>query len=160
STSAENRGTDWIDLANDQKTLFYTSEGVEVLKFNLGNQTQLSPFAMSIGTGPAFAIRLLPRVDATGIVHLDGSGGLLVADTASIKRLDSCGNVMLLSYGGGLGNNLQFQALALDPNGTSFWAGDAKGNNFYRFNIKSGAVEVGPISTGPSTSLGGMCVKG
>jgi hypothetical protein len=160
SPMAENRGTDWIDLANDQKTLFYTSEGLEVLKFNVVNATQLSPFAtLPKGTGPAFAIRLLPRVDATGIVHLDGSGGLLVADTASIKRLDSSGNVKQ-SYGGGLGNNLQFQALALDPNGTSFWAGDAKGDNFYRFNIASGAVEVGPISTGPSTSLGGMCVKG
>jgi len=161
SPTAENRGTDWIDLANDQRTLFYTSEGVEVLKFDVAMSTQLiPPFAtLPSGTGPAFAIRLLPRVDSTGTVFLDGSGGLLVADTTNIKRLNSSGSV-IQSYGSGLANNPQFVALALDPNGTSFWAGDAKNSNFYRFSLASGALEVGPIFVGSSKNIGGMCVKG
>ena len=33
-------------------------------------------------------------------------------------------------------------------------------NNFYRFNIASGAVEAGPFNTGAGTQLFGLCLKG
>jgi hypothetical protein len=62
-------------------------------------------------------------------------------------------------------------ALALDPNGSSFWAGNPNtspnSGTFYRFNIATGAVEVGPISTGVTfstspfqTGFHGICLKG
>ncbi|MFQ5505115.1 MAG: hypothetical protein ACE5F1_10005 [Planctomycetota bacterium] len=52
-------------------------------------------------------------------------------------------------------------SLNLDPNGSSFWAGNFGSSNFYRFNIATGAVEVGPISTGTrGSTLFGITVKG
>jgi DNA-binding beta-propeller fold protein YncE len=82
----EVRGTDWIDLAADQGTIFYTSEGRKVKRFNVGTNTQLSDFATLPGSGVAFALRLLPPGD--------GSGGLLVADSTNIKRLNGSGAVV------------------------------------------------------------------
>ena len=140
-------GPDWVDLAADQKTIFYTSESRIVRRFDAAADTQLADFATLPGSGPAFALRLLPPGD--------GSGGLLVADSSDVKRLDGSGAVVQ-TYDAP-GENDWF-SLNLDPNGTSFWAGDFGTNNFYRFNIATGAVEAGPIASGGS--LFGICLKG
>ncbi|MDQ2940845.1 MAG: DUF11 domain-containing protein [Chloroflexota bacterium] len=140
-------GPDWIDLAADQATMFYASEGREIRRFNVQTDTQLATFATLPGSDNAYALRLLPPGD--------GTGGLLVADRTEIKRLDGSGAVVL-TYDAA-GQNGWF-SLNLDPNGTSFWAGDFNTNNFYRFNIASGAIEIGPINTGGT--LFGLCLKG
>jgi hypothetical protein len=147
--ATEDRGSDWIDLAANQTTLFYTSEGQRVLRFDIGTNTQMADFATGLPGSAAYALRILPPGD--------GSGGVLVADTQTIVRLDGSGTVV--QQYDAPGEDLWF-ALNLDPNGTSFWSGDASTNNFYRFNIASGAIEVGPINTGPGTSLAGLCLKG
>lgn len=150
AAATENRGTDWLDLASDQKTMFYTSEGTHVKRFDVsGGGAQLADFnAVALPGSNAFALRLLPPGD--------GTGGLLVADTADIKRLDGTGTV-IQSYSVA-GENSWF-SLNLDPNGTSFWAGNFGTGKFYRFNISTGAVEVGPINTSTS-SFFGLCLKG
>lgn len=146
--AVESRGSDWNDLASDQKTMFYTSEGGLVKRYDVsGAGAQLADFTPVAIGGTNFALRLLPPGD--------GSGGLLVAHSADIKRLDSTGAVVQ-TYDVA-GENGWF-ALNLDPNGTSFWAGDFGTNNFYRFGIASGLVEVGPIAS--NGSLFGLCVKG
>jgi hypothetical protein len=146
------RGSDWIELASDQKTLFYTSEGRIIRRFDVsGEGTQLSDFG-NLGelSGKLFALRLLPPGD--------GSGGLLVAGRDHIRRFGASGSV-IQSYTAP-GENFWF-ALNLDPNGTSFWAGDLGTGHVYRFNIASGAIEVGPISTGAfEGALGGICAYG
>ncbi len=149
TAATEARGTDWLDLAADQKTLFYTSEGGRILRLDVsGAGTQLADFA-NIG-GVSYALRLLPPGD--------GSGGLLVANSTAIKRLDGAGNVVKTYVAPG--ENSWF-SLNLDPNGTSFWAGDFGTGDFFRFNIATGAVEVGPINTGTGAgTLFGICVKG
>lgn len=139
------RGSDWMDLAADQTTMYYTSEGGSVKRYDVGADAQLADFAAIGGTN--FALRLLPPGD--------GTGGLLVAHTADIKRLDGTGAVAQTYDVAGEDG---WFSLNLDPNGTSFWAGDFGTNNFYRFDIASGAVEVGPIASGGS--LFGLCVKG
>lgn len=144
----ESRGSDWMDLAADQVTMFYTSEGRAVKRYDVsGAGAQLPDFTVLPGGGTAFALRLLPPGD--------GTGGLLVADAGDIKRLDGAGNVTQ-TYDVA-GEDLWF-SLNLDPNGTSFWAGDFGTNNFYRFDIATGALEVGPIASGGS--LFGLCLKG
>ena len=149
------RGSDWIDLAADQSTMFYTSEGRAIQRFDVNTNTQLPNFATLPGVlidGPnkAFALRLLPP--------FDGSGGLLVADRSNIKRLDANGNVVQTYDAKGV--NTWF-ALNLDPNGTSFWSADSDTPVFYRFNIQTGKKEVGPIDTGTGLfSVFGLCVKG
>jgi Concanavalin A-like lectin/glucanases superfamily len=142
------RGTDWIDLAADQHTMFFDSEGPTTYRFDVaGAGSQLPNFA---NTGPeAFALRLLPP--------FDGSGGALIADGSRVVRVDGSGAIVqTYSFPGGA--SLLF-ALNLDPNGTSFWTGDIFGAKFARLNIATGATEVGPILTG-QREVAGLCVKG
>jgi len=140
-------GPDWVDVASNQTTIFYSDgEGRFIRRFDtVGGQ--LADFAVLPGADQAFALRLLPPGD--------GTGGLIVADRANIKRLDGAGAVAFTYDVAGEDN---WFSMNLDPNGTSFWAGDFGTNNFYRFNIVSGAVEIGPVNTGGQ--LFGLCLKG
>jgi uncharacterized repeat protein (TIGR01451 family) len=140
-------GPDWIDLAADQATMFFASEGRDIRRFDVQADIQLANFTTLQGSGNAFALRLLPPGD--------GTGGLLVADRVNIKRLDGSGAVVQ-TYD--LAGEDDWFALNLDPNGTSFWAGNSFTQNFYRFDIATGATELGPINSGGQ--LFGLCLKG
>jgi beta-propeller repeat-containing protein len=144
----EFRGSAWIDLAADQKTVYYTSGGVQVKRYNVATGTQLPDFATLPDDGAAQAVRLLPPYD--------GSGGILVGQLTSVKRLNASGTVVQ-TYG--VPGESGWVGLDLDPNGTSFWAGAVFSGNVYRFNISSGAIELGPISVGPPGTATGICAK-
>ncbi|MHB9074249.1 MAG: PEP-CTERM sorting domain-containing protein [Desulfobaccales bacterium] len=122
--ATQNRGSDWIELAADNKTLYYTSEGTTIFRYDTSTNTQLANFATLSG-GTAFALRLL------------ADGTLLVADGVDIKRLDSAGNVIQtyddLSV-------VSWFALNIDPDGTSFWSADYSSSQIFQFDIASGAV--------------------
>ena len=141
-------GTDWIDLASDLTTLFYSSEERTILRFDTATNTQLADFAELPGAGHAFALRLLPPGD--------GSGGLLVADESDIKRLDGAGHVVQIYDDAGQDD---WFALNLDPGGTAFWAADSDTDRLYRFNIATGAIER-QFTAGPGNTISGVCVKG
>ena len=141
------RGSDWVELAVDQKTLFYTSEGSDIRRYDAAAHAQLTPFATGL-PHEHYALRLLPPGD--------GSGGMLVAATDEIQRLNASGAVVQTYDVPGSG--LWF-ALNLDPNGTSFWSADLSTGNIFRFNINSGAVEVGPIAN-PGVTVAGLCLLG
>ena len=148
SVAVENGGTNWIDLTRNGKVIFYTSEGRLIKRFDVFNNAQLPAFANLGNPGSPyfqlFALRLLP------------DGGLLVADKKNIKRLNSSGAVVKVYDAEGQND---WRSLNLDPNGLSFWAGDATSGKLYRFNIATGAIEVGPVSI-QSGSLSGLCVYG
>jgi len=147
--AVEERGTDWLDLTADGNTLYYTSEGRQILRYDVLNNLQLTPLPTPLAPddgGKAYALRLLPPGD--------GFGGMLVADRFEIKRLGSDG-VVVGTYDAPLEND--WFALTLDENGTSFWAGGVFTGKLYRFNIATGAIEVGPIHTGDI--IRGLCVK-
>ncbi len=119
------RGTDWIDLAADQKTVYYTSESGIVHRADTSTNTVLSNFATPGGT--SFALRLL------------SDGGALVAHTSNVLRLDSTGAITK-TYTGFTGSSELF-ALNLDPDGKSFWTGDIGGStNVYRVDIATGSI--------------------
>jgi len=146
------RGSDWIDLGADQCTMHYTSEGTEVKRFDVCTNTQLSDFAPT-GTLPgsnAYALRLL-------VAGQVGSGGLLVADTQAIHRLDSGGNIVQ-SYDAP-GENCWF-ALNLDPDSTSFWSADFCTSNVYKFDIATGAILLSFNTGTPTNTVFGLTVKG
>src|SRR5207247_2881992 len=67
------RGTDWIELAADQCTMFYSSEGTIIRRYNVCTHSQLPDFA-TLPHGLSYALRLLP------------TGGMLVADTSEVLR--------------------------------------------------------------------------
>ena len=117
------RGTDWIDLAADQCTVFYTSEGTIVRRFDTCTNTQLSDFATGLPQS-SWGLRIL------------ANGDVLVANTSTVKRLDSSGNI-IQTYTPTPSASLLF-ALNLDPDGTSFWTADIFSTNVYKFDIASG----------------------
>jgi hypothetical protein len=126
--AVEDRGADWIDLAPDGCTLYYTSEGTSVKRFNVCTSTQLPDFATGLPGSVAYAIKLLPAAQG---------GGALIADTSSIVRLDASGNIVN-QYGTG-GSGAWF-SLALDPSGTSFWAGKSDTGDVTKFDFAGNSL--------------------
>jgi sugar lactone lactonase YvrE len=145
SPATEDRGTDWLELSPDGCTLYYTSEGTSVEAYDLCTNTQLTDFATGLPGAAAFAVKMLPN------------GGALVADTDSIVRLDSTGTVVQ-TYGEDV--NASWFSLALDPSGTSFWAGDTLSGLVEKFDLSSGAV-LASFNTGSTfgeDAVGGLAV--
>lgn len=120
----EARGSDWIDLAADQCTMFYTSEGPNVKRFNVCTKTQLTDFNRDpLPDGVSFALRILP------------TGDLFVANNSVITLLDSAGN--FVDTYDAAGQDCWF-ALNLDPDGETFWSADFCTADVYRFDIETG----------------------
>ena len=138
------RGSDWVDLAADQQTLFYTSEGDTVRRYDVAGDTQLTDFG-TIPGAQLFANRIL------------SDGGLLVAGWTSgnVYRLNSTGALIdTFNIGGSL------FALNLDPDGQTFWTADYSSGEIYRANISDGLV-VTQFNAAPfSTSLAGLAIFG
>lgn len=148
SPTIENRGTDWIDLAADQKTLFYTSEGHLVKRFDVSvDGGQLSDFATGLPGAAAFALRILPN------------GNVLVADSSAVLQLNTSGSI-IHTYSPCDGPCGGLFSLNLDPDGLHFWVGDSSTGIIYKIRIAdAGAVIDQTISTG-SLALFGVVVFG
>ena len=144
----ESRGTDWIDLASDQCTLHYTSEGEALRAYNVCTRTQLPDFASGL-PGPCYAH------------HFLADGGELVACSTVVKRLNAKGEVTQTyepKLQGGETPVVLF-ALNLDPDGKSFWTGDLSSGEIWRIDIASGEVSE-QFNAGVNTVLGGLAVIG
>jgi hypothetical protein len=143
SPAPENVGVDWIDLAPDQCTVYYTSEGTTVKTFNVCTNppfgVQGADFATGLPGTNAFALQLLP------------GGGALVADRQSIVRLNASGGVAH-SYDAA-GEDCWF-GLALDPDATSFWSTDFCTGDVARFSITGALLTTFNTGTGPNTVFG------
>lgn len=139
------RGTDWIDLAADQNTMFYTSEGSAVKRFNVGTNTQLDDFANATTAGlvgPCFAL------------HIRTNGDVMVACTSQVYRLNATGSVVQ-TYPAPPNASVLF-ALNLDPDGTSFWTGDLGGSGeVYKIDISTGTILL-TIDTENQGSIGDL----
>lgn len=139
------RGSDWIDLASDQKTLFYTSEGAEIKRFDVSTNTQLPDFATGLPR-PCFALRIR------------ANGEVLVACRSGAFRLSPTGTVIQSYPAATYGVSFLF-ALNLDPDGTSFWTADIFSGDIVRIDIASGA-QITKFNAGIFTSLAGLAVFG
>ena len=139
----DDRGSDWIDLASDQCTLFYTSEGTLVKRFNVCTNAQLPDFA-TLPSGSAFALRIRP------------SGEVLVAATNAVYRLDATG-ALVQTYT--IPNPITLFALNLDPDGTSFWTGDLSSGDIFKVDIVTGNI-LETFNAASFTALGGLAVVG
>ena len=140
--------SDWIDLAADLCTMFYSDEGPSIHRFNVCTNTALPDFTSA---GPAFyALRILPN------------GDVLAAAQGSVKRFNSAGTEILPAYTAS--GETFFFALNLDPDGTHFWSGGITTGTLYKFNL----TPVGPpvlsfssqIGAGGGAQLAGVAVVG
>ncbi len=138
---------DFFDIAPDQDTIVYGQEKTSILTASISTGLQGADFTTGTATR-AFAMRLLP------------DGGLLLADLDNVKRYNSAG-VVIDTYNV-TGEDSWF-AMNLDPDGTSFWAGNIVSGDYYKFDIATGGVDVhiaGPFSTERPLEFFGMCVLG
>jgi hypothetical protein len=139
---------DFFDIAADQDTILFGQEGADIKTASIASGLQGANFSTGTAT-QAFAMRILP------------DGGLLLADLNNIKRYDAAG-VVIDTYDA-TGENSWF-SLNLDPDGTSFWAGNFNTASYYKFDIGTGGLDnyiAGPFNTGTGGgSLFGMCLLG
>jgi DNA-binding beta-propeller fold protein YncE len=140
-----NRGTDHIDLASDGCTMFYSSRDKNIYRFNVCTNTQLLPFNIQPLPGDtAYHVRVLP------------DGGVLVADSAVIVRLDAAGNQIQTYVVSGETN--YWGGVDYGGDGT-FWATNAWTDKAYKFDLQSGAV-LATINSGTSGfTLAGVGVR-
>jgi hypothetical protein len=156
NAATEVKGTDRLDVASDQCTIFYTSQGKAVKRFdacaNGGAGAQLSDFNTAPLPGTeAFDVKIL-------LTQAGGFGGVLVADTQSIVRLDPSGAVVQ-TYDPNPAQNNCWTALSLGTTTNDFWAGDRCSGNVYRLDLTTGLAMQPPIPGGRKISVQGLAVN-
>jgi hypothetical protein len=122
----QSRGSDWIDMSSDQCTLYYTSEGSSIFRYNTCTTTQATNFCSSCGS-TMYGIRIRPNGE---VMAADGS-------TSNIHRFNSSGT-QIQTYTDPLINSFPF-SVNLDPDGTTFWTANYTSGQVVRFNIATGA---------------------
>ena len=141
----DNQGSFWIDLAPDGCTLFYTSWGPNVKRFNVCTGAQRLNFNIApLPGGEAHDLRVLP------------DGGVLVSTGNVISRLNASG-VRVQTYSVA-GESRPWTGLDLVGDGT-FWAGNYESSNVYRFELTTGAVLSGFNTGTPPHTVVGVRVK-
>jgi streptogramin lyase len=141
----DNQGTFWMDLAPDGCTMFYTSWGPNVKRYDVCAGMQLSNFNRApLPGGATQDLRVLP------------GGGVLVSSGQVIARLDGSGAVVqTYEIPGEPG---LWSGLDVVGDGT-FWAGNYLSSNVYRFDLATGAVRA-VFNTGtPANTVVGVLVK-
>ena len=133
NVAPDNAGAFWIDLAADGCTIFYTSWGPNVKRYDGCARVQRSNFnKAALPGGEAHDLRVLP------------DGGVLVSSGNVIARLNASG-VLVQTYSVG-GEFRPWTGLDLVGDGT-FWVGNYESSNVYRFDLATGAV-VSVFNTG------------
>jgi hypothetical protein len=140
------QGSFWIDLAADGCTLFYTSFGANVKRFDTCGNAQLPDFNVApLQGGAGQDLRVL------------SDGGVLVSSGEVILRLDALGAVAQ-TYRGPAESTL-WAGLDLTEHGT-FWAGNYFSSNVYEFDLATGAiVRSFNAGTPPNTVVGLRVMK-
>lgn len=139
----ENQGAVWIDLGNDGCTMFYTSRGQSVKRFNVCTNEQIPN------------LYTLPGTDVLNQLHVLPDGDVLVASDDEILRISPFGSVVQ-SYDVA-GEFRLWYGVAPVGDGT-FWASNYGTSNVYRFHLETGEV-LGGFNTGtPTTTVKGLAV--
>lgn len=139
----ENQGAVWIDLGNDGCTMFYTSRGQKVKRFNVCTNQQLADFYT------------LPGDDLVHQIHVLANGDVLVASDDRILRLNPFGTVVQIYDVAG--EYRLWYGVAPVGDGT-FWASNYGTSNVYRFDLDTGEVLAGFNTGTPTTTVKGLAV--
>jgi hypothetical protein len=160
------RGTDWIDLASDQCTMFYTSEGKLIKRFNVCTNTQLANFNLvALPNDAAFA----NKIRANHEVLVVSSNDVTTPSASEVTRLDAAGNQIHHYLASSIepGNASPFLfALTLDRDGKSFWTSDLNTNDVFKVDIATGSVitqfnaATSCVSCGVPSAVSALAMKG
>ena len=150
-------GDDWIDLAPDEHTFYYTTEGNEVLTYNDQTNTQGTAFnQVPFPSTQTVIVNGQPKTLANNAFELKilANGQVLVADSSEDILLNADGSLNRVYPCSSLpGCGTQLFAISVDPSGTSFWTADSSTGNIWQVNLATGAV-MQQISTGSGTLYG------
>jgi hypothetical protein len=138
-------GTNWIDLGGgDECTLYYTSGGTLIRRFNVCTNSQMSDFATA-PSGPCYAHRVRPN------------GEVMVTCSDAVYRFGPSGNLLQTYSGTSLQPSTVFLiTVNLDPDNTTFWVADGP-SRVFRVDIATGVQ----VYTFPIPSIvGGLAVVG
>jgi len=139
----QNRGTAWVALAADGCTLFYTSQGANVKRYDVCFDLQRADLNAVPLAGMAHQFRVLP------------DGGVLVATELAVVRFDA-GGILVRTYDQ-LGEPDLWYGVALVGDGT-FWTSNYGSSSVYHFDLATGAV-LGSFNVGtPTTTIKGLAV--
>jgi hypothetical protein len=147
----EDRGADWIDLAPDQRTLLYTSEGTKIFAYDVVTPEQKPDFATGL-LDPCYATRLRQN------------GEMMTACSLAVYRLSPTGTVVMSYTAASLGEippnpEQGLFALTLDSDGTSFWTAGYFSGKVHKVDIATGTV-LKTFGTSPFTTIAGLTVYG
>lgn len=144
AVAEEIQGVFWMDLGSDGCTMLYTSFGPNVKRYDVCGNTQLANFnAAPLPGGIGQDLRVL------------SDGGLLVSSGQVIVRLDESG-VVTQTYEVP-GEDALWTGIDLVGDGT-FWVGNYRTSNVYRFNLASGALVAGFNTGTPENTVVGLRV--
>ena len=137
-------GVFWMDLGPDDCTMYYTSQGPNVKRYDVCGDRQLSNFnAAPLPGGIAHDLRVLP--DGRVLVSSGQVVALLNASGALVGAYQVPGEAAL------------WTGLDLVGDGT-FWVGNYLSSNLHRFNLATGA-RVASFNTGsPAHTVVGVRV--
>ena len=157
------RGIDWIDLAADNCTIYYTSESDRIMRFNVCTNTQINgvnnPWVSNLDgvTGKCYALRIRPN------------GEVLVTCRNNVYRLDANANIIRI-YPKPLVEPADYQmfAMNLDPNPDPntgqmfFWTAIYNNGHIYKINIDTGAIvnQFAAPGIGSQHLMSGLAVYG
>jgi outer membrane protein assembly factor BamB len=137
---AEVQGSFWIDLAPNGCTVFYTSVGPNVKRYDTCARRQLANFNVApLPGGVTHDLRILP------------DGGVLVSSGQVVARLDPSG-ALVRTYSVP-GETALWAGLDLAGDGT-FWVANYLSSNVYRFDLATGGI-IDSFNTGtpPNTAV-------
>ena len=141
----DNQGAFWIDLAPDGCTMFYTSWGPNVKRYDVCARTQLADFNRApLPGGAGQDLRVL------------SDGGVLVSSGEVVARLDASGTLAQTYHIPG--EPSLWVGLDLVGDGT-FWVGNYESSNVYRFDLATGAVRARFNTGTPGHTVVGIRVR-
>lgn len=129
-----------LDLAQDQATFTYTSIPDNRIKQSAGGSANN---IITLGGFFLHTVRILPPGDGSGgyLIAREGASSSFAKD---ISHVMEGGTPVVQSYDAPGAD--AWRSIAFSPDGTKFWGGS--GNDLYRFDIATGAIELGPINVG------------
>ena len=136
--ATELTGDDWIALGPDECTIYYTTEGSDILRYDMCHNQQL----------PNLNVQSFPTYDASTNLPVEAfelqilpDGDVLVADSNADILLDPNGNVLQTYTCASLPDcQGALFAVSLDPDGNSFWTGDSNSGYVWKIDTASGDV--------------------
>lgn len=146
----DSSGVDQIDLAADQCTMYYTSEGSGIKRYDVCRDQQLPDFATGIGNA-CYGLRIRPN------------GEVLVACDVTVYRLSQSGTVIQAYSPQGASTSVGgLFALNLDNDDKHFFTATYQEGRIWRVDIDSGAGVDTPYlqTTIAGASIGGLAIFG